>query len=63
MNEKLLIKFLDFLNKEGLLSRPFSYGETIEKFYSLNKTSANIEPPKKYKGFAIGEKEKNTFGE
>lgn len=63
MNERLLGQFLSFLEKEGLLTKPLSYAEIIDKFYSSSKTTAKITPPSKFKGFALGEKKKNTASE
>jgi hypothetical protein len=63
MNEKLLGRFLLFLDQEGLLTKPLSYKETVQKFLDVTKTTANVVPPPKFKGFAIGEKEKNTSSE
>ena len=60
MNEKLLKDFLVFLSSEGLLIKPLSHEEIINRFYSNTKATATVKAPKGYEGFTTGEKKESA---
>lgn len=62
MNDKLLQDFLIFLQSEGLITKPLSARDVIDKFYTSNRATATIKAPKGYEGFATGEKKKSSTG-
>ena len=60
MSNKYLTEFLSFLDKEGLLKKPLSFNEIIDKFQNKATASTNIKAPTGSAGFTTGKSEKKS---